>query len=104
MEGNVCEFGAYKCLDMIIEGPLEKLRKNLPVLITHCPSSLALMHALASSNSKSCNSSTLFAYSGSFFRLLLRFRANHSGRGRAVEDPEMVYTGTEDWFDNFIVV
>lgn len=36
------------------------------------------------------------AYSGSDFKLRLRFRASHSGKGRAVDDPEMVYTGTAE--------
>lgn len=62
----------------------------IPVLITHCKSSLTLMHWLASSNSKSCKSSMRLAYSGSFFRLRLRLRASHSGSGRAVDEPEMV--------------
>ena len=42
------------------------------------------------------------AYSGSLFRLRFRFLASHSGSGRAVEEPEIVYTGTAEWFDNFI--
>lgn len=70
---------------------------SIPVLITHWPSSLTLTHWLASSNSKSCNSSIRLAYSGSVLRLRFRFRASHSGRGRAVEEPEMVYTGTAEW-------
>ena len=44
------------------------------------------------------------AYSGSFFRLLFRFLANHSGRGRAVEEPEMVYTGTAEWLLIFMAI
>ncbi|KAL9117165.1 MAG: hypothetical protein Q9187_006302 [Circinaria calcarea] len=44
------------------------------------------------------------AYSGSFFKLRFRFLASHSGNGRAVEDPEIVYTGTVEWFDSFISV
>lgn len=43
-----------------------------------------------------------FAYSGSCFKLRFRFRASHSGNGRAVEEPEIVYTGTVPWLDNFI--
>ena len=76
---------------------------SIPVLITHWPSSLTLTHWLASSNSKSCNSSIRLAYSGSVFRLRFRFRASHSGRGRAVEEPEMVYTGTAEWLLILIV-
>lgn len=70
--------------------------QDIPVLMTHSPSSLTLMHWLASSNSKSCRSSIRLAYSGSFFRLRFRFLASHSGRGRAVEEPEIVYTGTAE--------
>lgn len=69
---------------------------RIPVLITHSPSSLTLTHWLASSNSKSWRSSIRLAYSGSFFRLRFRFLASHSGRGRAVEEPEIVYTGTAE--------
>lgn len=36
------------------------------------------------------------AYSGSLFRLRFRFLASHSGSGRAVDEPDMVYTGTAD--------
>ena len=64
--------------------------EDVPVLITHSPSSLTLTHWLASSNSKSCSSSMRLAYSGSFLRLLFRFLASHSGRGLAVEEPEIV--------------
>lgn len=69
---------------------------DAPVLMTHCPSSLTRTHWLASSNSKSCRSSIRLAYSGSFLRLRFRFFASHSGRGRAVDEPEMVYTGTAE--------
>lgn len=61
-----------------------------PVLTTQSPSSLALTHALASSNSKSCKSSMRLAYSGSCFKLRFLLRASHSGKGRAVDDPEIV--------------
>lgn len=71
-------------------------KTDAPVLITHWPSSLTRIHWLASSNSKSCKSSIRFAYSGSFLRLRFRFLASHSGSGRAVEEPEMVYTGTAE--------
>lgn len=43
-----------------------------------------------------------FVNSGSFFRLRFRFLASHSGKGRAVDEPEMVYTGTAEWFVSFI--
>jgi len=66
------------------------------------PSSLTRMQLLASSNSKSCRSSMRFAYSESCFKLRFRLRASHSGNGRAVEEPEMVYTGTAPWFVSFI--
>lgn len=43
------------------------------------------------------------AYSASFLRDRFRFRASHSGKGRAVEEPAMVYTGTALWFVSFMV-
>ena len=76
----------------------------LPVLITHSPSSLILTHWLASSNSKSCSNSTRFAYSLSFFRLRFRFLASHSGNGRAVPSPAIVYTGTDESVVSFILL
>lgn len=76
---------------------------DVPVLITHSPSSLTRTHWLASSNSKSCSSSTRFAYSASCFRLRFRLRASHSGRGRAVDAPAMVYTGTTLGLESFIL-
>lgn len=81
----------------------EAYKIDAPVLITHWPSSLARIHWLASSNSKSCKSSTRLAYSGSFLRLRFRFLANHSGRGRAVDEPEIVYTGTAEWLLIFMM-
>lgn len=74
------------------------------MLITHWPSSLTRIHWLASSNSKSCRSSTRLAYSGSFLRLRFRFLASHSGRGRAVDEPEIVYTGTAEWLLIFMML
>ena len=79
------------------------LRRHSPVLMTHWPSSLTRTHWLASSNSKSCSSSTRLAYSASFLRLRFRFRASHSGSGRAVDAPAMVYMGTAPWLVSFIV-
>lgn len=64
------------------------------MLMTQSPSSLTLIHELDSSNSKSCRSSTRFWYSASFFKLRFRRRASQSGSGRAVSEPEIVYTGT----------
>ena len=81
----------------------QKTRVILPVLITHSPSSLILTHWLASSNSKSCSSSTRFAYALSFFRLRFRFLASHSGNGRAVPSPAIVYTGTDESVVSFIL-
>lgn len=75
---------------------------NLPVLMSQFPSSLTRTHELASSNSKSCSSSILFANSGSFFRLRFRLRMSHSGSGRAVFAPAMVYTGTAECVESFI--
>jgi hypothetical protein len=74
-----------------------------PVLTTHSPSSLTRTHWLASSNSKSCSNSTRFAYSLSFFKLLFRLRASHSGSCRDVPSPAMVYTGTEESVVNFML-
>lgn len=76
----------------------------LPVLINHSPSSLTLTHELASSNSKSCNSSMRFANSASCFKLRFRLRISQSGSGRAVEEPAMVYTGTAEFVESFMVV
>lgn len=67
-----------------------------PVLITQSPSSLTRTQELASSNSKSWSSSILLANSGSCFKLRFRLRASQSGRGRAVDEPETVYTGTAE--------
>lgn len=78
-------------------------RRNLPVLITHSPSSLTRTHELASSNSKSCSSSTRFEYSASFLRLRFRFRASHSGSGLAVSAPAMVYMGIVPLLLSFIL-
>jgi len=76
---------------------------KIPVLTTQSSSSLTRTHELASSNSKSWRSSIRLANSGSCFKLRFRLRASHSGRGRAVEEPEIVYTGTADVFVSFIV-
>jgi hypothetical protein len=72
------------------------------VLITQWPSSLTLTQELASSKPKSCNSSILLANSGSCFKLRFRCRISQSGRGRAVEEPAMVYTGTAEFVESFI--
>lgn len=78
-------------------------RMSAPVLMTQSPSSDTLMHWLASSNSKSWRSSTRLVYSISFLRLRFRFLASHSGSGRAVDEPDIVYTGTAPWLVSFIV-
>jgi len=44
------------------------------------------------------------AYSGSVLRLRFRFLASHSGSGRAVDEPDIVYTGTAEWLLIFISV
>lgn len=87
---------------MSVHHALLRVSGDLPVLITHSPSSLTRTHWLASSNSKSCRSSTRFAYSGSDLRLRFRFLASPSGNGRAVEEPEIVYTGTEEFVESFM--
>lgn len=74
------------------------------MLINQLPSSLTLTHELASSNSKSCNSSTRFANSASCFKLRFRLRINQSGSGRAVDEPATVYTGTAEFVESFMVV
>lgn len=75
----------------------------VPVLITQLPSGEMRTQEDASSNSKSWSSSIRFAYSVSFFKLRLRLRASHSGKGRALEAPAMVYTGTEACVESFMV-
>ena len=72
------------------------------MLITHSPSSLTRMHWLASSNSKSWSNSTRLEYSGSDFSLRLPLCANHSGRERD-EEPERVYTGTDELLESFMI-
>ena len=101
---NVCGSAACRSLKMLLTITEKQLfeRIYIPVLITHCWSSLALMHWLASSYSKSCRSSIRWAYSSSVFRLRLRLRASHSGRGRAVDEPDIVYTGISEWLLIFI--
>jgi len=71
--------------------------------MTQSPSSLTRTQALASSNSKSCNNSTRFWYSASFFKLRFLFLASQSGIGLAVSLPDMVYTGTSWGFVSFIL-
>jgi hypothetical protein len=81
----------------------EEVMSDIPVLITQSPSSLALTQELASSKSKSCRSSTRFANSGSCLRLLFLFLISQSGSGLAVSEPEIVYTGTAERLEIFIV-
>lgn len=107
-EDSACVFAAYTSLEkhscQLIYPVLHQENQSLPVLITHCPSSLIRTHWLASSNSKSWRSSTRFAYSGSALRLRFRCLASHSGSGRAVDEPEIVYTGTAELLESFIPV
>lgn len=87
-----------------LDGKRKAYNYDAPVLITQSPSSLTRTHWLASSNSKSWRSSIRFAYSESFLRLRFLFLASHSGSGLAVDEPEIVYTGTADWLLSFILL
>lgn len=43
------------------------------------------------------------ANSGSFFKLRRRFLISHSGKGLALFDPDIVYTGTVAWLLGLIL-
>lgn len=96
--GLVCPFE-----DVVSLANFKNSEHYSPVAMQNSPSSLTLIHWLASSKPKSCTSSMRFCHSTSFFSDRFRFFTTQSGNDRVVLAPATVYTDIPLFWTTFMV-